>query len=243
MAFFKKFKERSTEEEIIDDFNLAGEEVVKTFQTIERVNSLLGGNKTFVDGVRKMINISKLFRKKAPIVVCDLGCGSADGLRSLAKWGQNNKASLTLIGFDANAFIVKYASQQAVPYPSIQIKHQDIFDPKFSLDGTDLVTFNLCLHHFSATQNKWLLDKCRSEGVKAVLINDLHRHWLAYFLFGIFCRFTFANDIARKDGLLSILKGFKKHELRDLFNSEKDISMQLQWKWAFRYQMIINLNS
>ena len=41
--FFQQFKNRSTEEEIIDDFSMAGEEVIQTFKTIERV--IKSGNK------------------------------------------------------------------------------------------------------------------------------------------------------------------------------------------------------
>lgn len=242
MLFTKKFRKRSAEEEIIDDFNLGGDDVVKTFQTIERVNSLLGGNRTFVNGVKLMIESLGRKDREEPIVIYDLGSGSGDGLRALAKWAKQQDIPIQLKGIDANAFIVNYANEQAKTFPNIQFEHHNIFEDTFALGEADFVTFNLCLHHFSDEENQLLLDKCKAHGVKATLINDLHRHWLAYYLFEIFCRLTFANHIARKDGLLSILKGFTKKELMKLFSPKRDESIHLKWKWAFRYQMILYFN-
>lgn len=237
MLLFQKFRNRSTEEEIIDDFSMSGEEVIRTFRTIEMVNTLLGGNKVLVSGVRKLVR--QLGAGAQPIRIYDLGCGSGDGLRAIARWGSKNNIPLQLTGIDANKFIVDHAREKARSYPEIEFIQQDIFDDACTLEKADIVTFNLCLHHFTEEEQLSLLEKCRTEGVSAVLINDLHRHWLAYYCFALFCRLSGANEVAREDGLLSILKGFKKKELLALGRQASVLEPATQWKWAFRYEMLL----
>jgi heme/copper-type cytochrome/quinol oxidase subunit 2 len=45
--------------------------------------------------------------------------------------------------------------------------------------------------------------------------------------------------MSRQDGLTSILRGFKKEELIDFSKKLKLNNYKIQWKWAFRYQWII----
>jgi SAM-dependent methyltransferase len=236
MPIFQQFKYRSDEEEIIDDFSMAGEDIIKTFQTIERVNTLLGGNQVLVNGVRRLAN--KLPGQEGrPVHLYDLGCGSGDGLRAIARWARKKNIPIQLTGIDANEFIVEYAREKAFHYPEIQFVQQDIFDSECSLQKADLVTFNLCLHHFTEEEQTILIQKCLSDGVKGILINDLHRHWLAYYAFWGFSLLTRANKMAREDGLLSIKKGFRKKELSDLGENMGFSEPSVRWRWAFRYEM------
>lgn len=238
MPIFTQFKYRSEEEEIIDDFSMAGDEVIKTFKTIERVNTLLGGNQVLVSGVRQLIK--KLSTDEKTIHLYDLGCGSGDGLRAIARWARKKKIPIQLTGIDANGFIVEYARERAKDFPEIQFVQQDIFDASCSLKNADLATFNLCLHHFTEAEQADLIKKCQEDGVKAILINDLHRHWLAYYAFWGFSLLTGANKIAREDGLLSIKKGFKKKELSRLGKSVGFQDASVRWRWAFRYEMALH---
>ena len=54
-----------------------------------------------------------------------------------------------------------------------------------------------------------------------------------------FCSVFINNEIAKKDGLISILRGFKKEELKDFAKKIPETSHQITWKWAFRYRWII----
>jgi hypothetical protein len=46
--------------------------------------------------------------------------------------------------------------------------------------------------------------------------------------------------MTKVDGLVSILRGFKKEELTQFSNKLKLENYSIQWKWAFRYQWIIS---
>ncbi|MEM6377609.1 MAG: methyltransferase domain-containing protein [Bacteroidota bacterium] len=235
----KTFKERAQEAEIIDDFDLAGTEIEQTFDSIEKVNIWLGGNQVFVDSLKKVLRHPNL-RNKKKVLLHDLGCGSGDGLVSLAKWSQKEGRDIQFLGLDANPYVVQLARERTKDFTEINFKTQNIFAEDYSLKQVDAASFNLCLHHFESAEINGLLQKCKSEGVQAILINDLHRHWLAYYLFYLVCWVFRSPKIARLDGLLSIRKGFKR---RELISMAEDIgaAYQLKWRWAFRWQFILFL--
>jgi len=45
--------------------------------------------------------------------------------------------------------------------------------------------------------------------------------------------------MVRFDAPLSVLRAFKKHELRNVMEKTPMGDYQLKWKWAFRWQLII----
>ena len=88
-----------------------------------------------------------------------------------------------------------------------------------------------------------ILDKLnllKEQARLGIVVNDLHRNKLAYFLFSIIS-FFINNKIIRDDGLISIRRGFKKGEL-EYFANQLQIKSDINWKWAFRYQWIMKTN-
>lgn len=237
----RTFKERAQEAEIIDDFELSGTEIEQTFDSIEKVNIWLGGNQVFVDSLKKVLRHPAL-KNKTNLLLHDLGCGSGDGLVSLAKWSRKQQKSIQFLGLDANPFVVQLAKERSKKYAEIKFKTQNIFAEDYVLKGVDIVTFNLCLHHFESGEINGLLQKCKADGVHSILINDLHRHGLAYYLFYLVCWVFRSPNIAREDGLLSIRKGFKR---KDLVQMAEDLgaAYELKWRWAFRWQFILFFES
>lgn len=235
---FKQFRHRSEEPEIIDDFDYQGPDLASTFQTIERINHFLGGNKVLISGIQRVIKL-KNWENKPNIKVLDLGSGSGDGLRALSIWAQNMGLSLKIRGIDANPHIVGYAKVSTPQHLNISYNCSNIFDAGFSYQGADLVTCNLFLHHFTDHQIIEQLQLMRKAGVKAVLINDLHRSWLAYFGFWFISHILSATETARLDGLLSVKKGFLRSELTNLAMHSKAHTIEIDWRWAFRYRCIL----
>jgi len=48
-----------------------------------------------------------------------------------------------------------------------------------------------------------------------------------------------SNPMIRKDGAISVLRAFKKKELISMGTKLQDTVSTVCWKWAFRYQWII----
>jgi hypothetical protein len=67
----------------------------------------------------------------------------------------------------------------------------------------------------------------------------LHRHWLAYYAIKFIIRIVTRSRLARYDGPLSVLKGFKRKELENLLQQAGIKNYNIRWMWAFRWQIIL----
>ncbi len=228
-------KYRTEEEEIMDDFSLEGQELQEALDKIASINQLLGGNKLTLQGVEKLLQN----KPQSIITVVDVGCGNGDMLRALADYAKLRNIQVQLIGIDANAFTINYAQKLSEDYPMISYQCEDIFSEVFSQMNYDIILCTLTLHHFKNKQIDYLTQLFTKQSRIGVVINDLHRSAIAYRLFQLICFVFGLNRMSKEDGLVSILRGFKKSELVE-FSKKINVSKQIiQWKWAFRYQWII----
>lgn len=229
-------KYRTQETEIMDDFSLQGRELRATLDEIARINQLLGGNQVTLNGVKKIV---KKVNTSKPIVIADIGCGNGDMLRMLANYGLKNNLNFKLIGIDANAFTINYAKTLSNEYSNMEYLCLDIFSEDFSTLQYDIVLCTLTLHHFTNEQLLNIITIFNNNANMGVVINDLQRSKLAYKLFKIICMLFSLSKMSREDGLISILRGFKKKELEDFSKKLNLKNYTINWKWAFRYQWII----
>lgn len=229
-------KYRTQETEIMDDFSLQGRELRATLDEIARINQLLGGNKVTLNGVKKIV---KKVNTSKPIVIADIGCGNGDMLRMLASYGLKNNLNFKLIGIDANAFTINYAKTLSNEYSNMEYLCLDIFSEDFSTLQYDIVLCTLTLHHFTNEQLLNIITIFNNNANMGVVINDLQRSKLAYKLFKIICMLFSLSKMSREDGLISILRGFKKKELEEFSKKLNLKNYTINWKWAFRYQWII----
>lgn len=228
--------QRSREPEIMDDFDLQGKELEKTLQDIDIVNKWLGGNKLTVTGIKKLLKDhprDKLFH------IADIGCGNGAMLRKVATWGREEGYRLKLTGIDANLHAIEIAEKLSTSYPEIQYSSINIFSKEFEKFESDIILCTLTLHHFKDPDIIKLLGIAYANARIGIVINDLHRSKIAYFLFKAFSRLFIKNEIAKKDGLISILRGFRKQDLQVFSKYIPSDRQEINWKWAFRYRWII----
>jgi len=222
--------------EIMDDFALEGNALKLALDKIAQINQLLGGNRLTLKGVAKLL---KKKSNSSPVRIVDIGCGNGDMLRRLADFGSQNNLNLELIGVDANAFTVNYAIDLSKNYPNIKYRCEDVFGQSFNELNFDIGLCTLTLHHFKNDEIIELLTLLNKNSKLGFVINDLHRNFIAYQLFQGLCFVFQMNEMSRKDGLTSILKGFKKEELIAFSKNLRFKKYSIQWKWAFRYQWIV----
>lgn len=233
---FIKTKYRTDDPEIMDDFDLKGDVLKESLDKIAQINQFLGGNKLTLKGVEKLLE--KVSNSKQ-ITIVDVGCGNGDMLRKLSDFGIENNLNLELIGIDANAFTVNYATELSRKYSNITYKCQDIFNQSFGELKCDIVLCTLTLHHFKNDEIVKLVALFYVNSKLGFVINDLHRSVIAYRLFQAICFVFRLNEMSRIDGLTSILRGFKKYELIAFSENLKFKKYSIHWKWAFRYQWIV----
>jgi 2-polyprenyl-3-methyl-5-hydroxy-6-metoxy-1,4-benzoquinol methylase len=227
---------RSTAPEIMDDFAMEGEILRDALDKIASINQLLGGNKVTLEGVKSLITSKP---KDEIIRITDIGCGNGDMLRTLADYANKQGLRFILKGIDANRFTINHAQSLSKNYHNITYACSDIFDDLSKTEPCDIMLCTLTLHHFKDEEIIDLLENFKNSAAVGIVINDLQRSAVAYYLFKALCYVFHLNDMSREDGLVSILRGFKRADLLKYSKQLKLKSSSIKWKWAFRYQWII----
>ncbi len=228
---------RSQEPELMDDFSMEGEVLRDALDKIASINQILGGNKLTLQGVKSLL--VKVATSQS-IKIVDIGCGNGDMLRTLADYGIKNQLSFDLIGIDANAFTIKHAESLSQTYPNISYLCEDVFSEDFKNVPYDIVLCTLTLHHFKDDEILQLMSVLQKNATIGIVVNDLQRSAISYRLFQALCFVFGLNAMSREDGLVSILRGFKRNELASFSKKLQFKNYIIQWKWAFRYQWIIS---
>lgn len=234
MSFLVDTSHRSSEMEIMDDFTMEGALFRDTLDKLEIINRFLGGNSVTINGLKKIL---KNQPKNKTITIVDLGCGNGDILRDISKFGRKNNYSFKLIGIDANLAATEYAKELSKEYSELSFKTMDILSEDFKKQSYDVVLCTLFLHHFKNEELISFLKTTTDKATIGVVVNDLHRHKLAYYLFKLI-GFFIKNKMVRQDGLTSVLRAFKKKDLENIAKEIK-VHFSIQWKWAFRYLWIL----
>ena len=227
---------RSVEPEIMDDFTMEGEILRDALDKIAKINQLLGGNQLTLRGVQDLL---ATIPNQSEISIIDVGCGNGDMLRTLANYGLKHQLNFKLTGIDANAFTINHAIKLSENYSNINFRCEDVFGENFAALKYDIVLCTLTLHHFKEDEIIYLMTVFNTNSWIGIVINDLHRSAISYRLFQALCFVFKLNSMSREDGLVSILRGFKKNELVNFSEKLNLKNYKVQWKWAFRYQWII----
>lgn len=229
------FSVRSEKEEIMDDLECSGEVVDQTLRELEFINKWLGGNQVTLGGLDHLIS-KKEFAYK--ITIADLGCGSGEMLK-LVHNHLNPPFDLQLLGVDANPHIIAYAEKNCENINAISFKSANILDVSFQQEKYDIIMATLFLHHFTNHQLIEIFKTLRRQARIGIVVNDLHRHPLAYYSIKFLTRLFSKSSMVKYDAPLSVLRGFRKNELVEILREAGILNYSLRWRWAFRWQIII----
>ena len=228
-------KVRSDQKEILDDWQGDTHELECVLKDINRVNRILGGNSITVNAVITLIQE----HPKESYTILDMGCAEGNMLRELAIAARKQHINLNLIGIDLNRDALKIAKKASIDFPEIVYYEKDILSANFSDFSCDIVITTLTMHHFKNPEILNFAQQFTRLASIGVVINDLHRSALAYYLFKGFSLIFIKTKIAKIDGLTSIKRGFLKSELLALTKSLTSVYHEIDWKWAFRYVWIM----
>lgn len=232
---FVNTKDRSNAPELMDDFAMEGEVLRDALDKIASINKLLGGNTVTLEGVEWLLR----GEADREISILDVGCGNGDMLRVLAEYARKKGLRFQLSGLDANEFTIGHARELSSGYDNISYVCADIFDEIKQERVYDVILCTLTLHHFKDEAMLQLMEGFIRKANLGIVVNDLHRSAVAYYLFKLICFVFGLNSMSRDDGLTSILRGFKH---QDLLRYTRQLNLKkylIRWKWAFRYQWII----
>ncbi|PHQ62107.1 MAG: methyltransferase [Maribacter sp.] len=234
----KDLSKRSEQPELMDDFREGPKKLRIVFDDINRVNKILGGTKITVTAVGKLMHKNP----KDDYTILDMGCGDGHMLREIANYCRKRSINVRLIGIDLNSEVLQLAKEASGQYSEIVFLHQDILKMDASDLDCDIVINTLTMHHFTNAQLVVFLNKFIELGKMGIVINDLHRSPLAYYLFKLFSVIFIKTKVAKIDGLISISKGFVKSDLIAYSKGLQSVTHDIRWKWAFRYVWVMQPN-
>ena len=229
------FSRRSYQPELLDGDGIPFEAIAKNMSELDFINRWLGGHAITLAGVKALAG------DKEEISVCEIGCGGGDNLQAIQRWCRTQNIRLTITGIDINADCIAIAKQKFSAGESRFIT-SDYQLVDLRKQKPDITFASLFCHHFTDEQLKKVFVWMSSNARIGFFINDLHRHPLAYhsikLLTGIFSH----SYLVKNDAPLSVLRGFKRKDWEAILKEAGIGDYRLDWRWAFRWLLIIKHN-
>ncbi|MFN5556188.1 MAG: methyltransferase domain-containing protein [Chryseotalea sp.] len=228
-------KNRSAEIEIMDDLACEGPVVDQTLRELETINTLLGGNYVTLNGIDELIK-DKPYTQ--PLTLVDLGCGGGDILRLIDAQLKRKNIDANLLGIDANPAIIQFA-QKHTNQRNISFEASNIFSSSFQQKKFDVAVATLFFHHFKNEELVSFLKQLHHQVTTGIVINDLHRHWFAYYSIKWLTALFSKSSMVKFDAPLSVARSFSKKDWQIILQDAGITHYTLRWMWAFRWQIII----
>ena len=232
------FSQRSADVEMMDDLNCSGAIIDQTLIELETINKLLGGNNVTISSLSRVP-----LESTNAVTLADLGCGGGDMLKRIRRWSHRRNLNMRLIGIDANPNIIDFARRNTSRDDQIEYYTLDIFSEEFKKHTFDIVVGTLFFHHFSNEQLIRFFQQLRNQVKRAIIINDIHRHWFAYYSIRFLTRLLSKSTMVKFDAPLSVLRAFTKEDLQTILDSAGLRNYTIKWRWAFRWQVLVDLDS
>ena len=170
------------------------------------------------------------------LLLVDVGCGYGDMLRRIAAWGQRRGVRLDLVGIDRNHHAAIAAARATPPDAPIRYLTTDVFDLADE-PRPDLVISALFAHHLDDQQLIRFVRWMESQARLGWLINDLHRHGLAYWVARRAPELMRMSPLVRHDAAVSVARAFERRDWQ-LFLHQAELGEPpptVTWHFPFRY--------
>jgi hypothetical protein len=170
------------------------------------------------------------------LLLVDVGSGYGDMLRRIRAWGQRRGVRLDLVGIDRNPQATIAAAGATPPDAPIRYITADVFEVPDEL-RPDLVISALFAHHLDDEELVRFLRWMESRARLGWLINDLHRHVLAYRVARWTPGLLRMSRLVRHDAAISVARAFETRDWQ-LFLDQADLGEPpptVTWHFPFRY--------
>jgi SAM-dependent methyltransferase len=228
------FSTRTLLPEKMDQPGITVEETQQALRELELVNKLLGGYHVIIDA------LNKIEWKNEPVTIMDLGMGGGDMLRAIADWAKQKNRTVNLIGVDRNPVMTAYAKEHSKNLPNIKFITTDVFDDVLLREKTHITMNSLFCHHFDNVGLTNLVKRMYALSSQAVIINDLHRHWFAYYSIKFITAVFSKTYLVKYDAPLSVARSLTRKEWEKILSDAGIKNYRLRWMWAWRWQIIID---
>jgi len=227
------FKTRSYELERIDTGDYTEREYEQFLREIRLVNRFAGDNRALRKTLLREIEQADL----QSFSVLDVGAGSGELLRTIAKFARRRNRQSKLFGLELNARSAEAIVEESKNFAEIFAVRGDALNLPFADDAFDYAICSLFTHHFTDDNVVRILEEMIRVSRCKTFVIDLHRHRGAYFFYKFFCAGFRISRLVREDGSLSILRSFKPNELEN-FGREASFE-RISVKRHFPFRLVL----
>lgn len=209
--------------EEMDDPRLCANAHRHALQSLALSNRLLG-----VD-----TSVRRALRRTAPAdaSVLDLGCGGGAFLSSLDPTGSRR----LMVGVDRSEFALETAN---TINPLIAWVAADVQKLPFNADSVDVVVCTLLLHHFDPVGAITVLSEAARVARCAVVVSDLTRSRLAWWLTWLTTRLLSRSWVFHLDGPRSVSGAYDPAEMRALAQQAGMKGANITRQFPFRMLLV-----
>ena len=221
----------------MDDFTIVDARLETALSNLRMVNRFLGGYAASMSVLRPYLKRAR----RRPIRVLDIGTGLADFPEYLVSWAAERRLDVHVTAIDANPAVLAYARpvlDRRMPpglRARVELVEADALALPFDEDAFDVSVASLFLHHLDEAAGVRLLREMACVSRDGLLINDLHRHPVAYYSIRALAWLLPTSPMFAHDAPLSVLRAFRRSELVALAQRAGLDAARLQWRWAFRW--------
>jgi SAM-dependent methyltransferase len=221
----------------MDDPNVSGAALEQALTNLRQINTLLGGYSASETVLNPLLYAQPSLR------VLDVGTGTGDYPARFVRRGQRLGTSVEAVGVDLNPVTVGRGRawlDDTLPSSLRSQVHLDIGDAlalPYADNAFDVSHAALFLHHFHGPDAAQLLREMDRVSRLGIVVNDLHRHPLAYAGIWTLSRLLRMSPMVQHDGPISVLRGFRKGELVTLAYEAGLSRPTVRWHWAFRWML------
>lgn len=218
----------------MDDPEIPAALLHKNLGELDLLNRYLGGHAISLAGIKQlMTDRNKVYH------IADLGCGSGDVLKYIARWARKNQFQVKLTGVDNNPQAIKYLQANSKDYPEISGVAADYTYFIETATQVDIVHCALFCHHLEDKALEALFQHLKVHAHTGFVINDLQRNPLAYYSVWLLTRLFNGSALSKHDGPVSVLRAFRRNEIELLLQKAGFLNFSIRWKWIFRYLVVV----
>jgi len=217
--------------EAMDDLAVDEQDLGRALRELSMINRWLGGDRVSRLGVQRILRSLPPGR---PVTVLDVGAGGSDLSRALAPLGRQ----FDITALDVNPRAGDFARSHGRPVTGIVGSAHAL---RFDEGSFDIAHVSLFLHHCSDEEASALLKNLSRIARHGIVINDLHRHAIAYASIFLLTKLFSRSAIVRHDAPASVLRAFLRGELAALVPAELRTAVSISWHWAFRWCVSVSL--
>ena len=206
------FEKRSLELEIIDTGDYTPAEYERFLREIRFINRWLGDVTALRETLLREIDEQNL----REFSVLDVGAGSGELLRVIARAARRRGREARLFGLELNARSAEAMLEESTAFPEIASVRADALRLPFIDGAVDFALCSLFTHHFPNPQVVQILREMRRVARRAIFVIDLRRSPSAYLGYKLFGQVFRLSRLSKHDGALSIQRAFVPAELESL---------------------------